>query len=272
MKRNIDVQLFPQFQRDFEFLFDRIRKSDGELDLRLRDNYFNLYYKGNSLAKVVIKKNNYDVVIHSSFVKNTFSVDKRIPKPKEVNNYYKYTLTDNDLRQFFQIKHLNSLASNIKTVNNGEEITFEQMLITDNLQNPDIIIIDRQITETKLNRKRLDLLGLERVSNSEYRFLVLEVKLGNNKELTSDVGGQLKYYVDHIDREFDNWKNAYELVYAQIMQINIYPHLAHKGIKIVRPVKGRVVVGSYSGMARVAINELKLSYPLIDLKQFTFKL
>ena len=44
---------------DFKFLFEIIEDKDfrGELDLALRDNYFNLYYKGNSLAKVVFDKN-----------------------------------------------------------------------------------------------------------------------------------------------------------------------------------------------------------------------
>ena len=43
---------------DFKFLLKINEDKDyrGEFDLALRDNYFNLYYKGNSLAKVVFNK------------------------------------------------------------------------------------------------------------------------------------------------------------------------------------------------------------------------
>ena len=56
MKRYLSQQTYERVSRDFGFLFKAIRKSHGELDFRLRDGYFNLYYKGNSLAKVNIPR------------------------------------------------------------------------------------------------------------------------------------------------------------------------------------------------------------------------
>jgi len=54
----------------------------------------------------------------------------------------------------FQKKYLDKLFSNIKEVNYSEEITFEQMLITDNSDRSDLIIIDRQVTETGMVSKK----------------------------------------------------------------------------------------------------------------------
>lgn len=272
MKRFIDNQLFNEFQSDFQFLFTMIRKSCGELDLRLRDNYFNLYYKGNSLAKVIIKKGRYTVIIHSSFVKGVYDGDPRIPAPMVKNSYSYFTLTNKILHPFFQVKSLKMMASNIKVVNNGEEITYEQMLITDNLENQDIVIIDRQITETSLNRRRLDLLGLKHEGANKYAFLILEVKLGNNTELSGKVAKQLDFYIKHVDQNFDDWKRNYELVYGQLNQLGIYPNLVHKKIEIIRPVVGSVIVVSYSGIAKSAISTLKSNYPEIIVKQILLSL
>ena len=59
LKRWIDDEHFDAVRNDFAFLCTRVRQECGELDLRLRDNYFNLYYKGNSLAKVHVDKHPY---------------------------------------------------------------------------------------------------------------------------------------------------------------------------------------------------------------------
>jgi hypothetical protein len=59
--RSIDENKFDRVCKDFGFLVERIHKEQGELDLRLRDNYFNLYYKGNSLAKVRVGRIPYQI-------------------------------------------------------------------------------------------------------------------------------------------------------------------------------------------------------------------
>lgn len=64
------------------------------------------------------------------------------------------------------------------------------MLITDNLDRDELILIDRQVPDTKLNR-RMDLLALKQTQGSQYRFLVLEVKMGNNPELKDKVANQV---------------------------------------------------------------------------------
>jgi hypothetical protein len=266
MKRYFDNHLNITFQKDFKFLFKIINQLQGELDLRLRGSYFNLYYKGNSLAAVKPKKTGYEIVIHEKFARNVFDQDKRISTPVRSGSYFRYWVEPKLLHPFFQANHLKKLGSNIKNVNYSEEIMFEQMLITDNMNNNDLIIIDRQITE-KLLKNRLDLLALQNVGGNQFRFLVLEVKLGNNAELRDKVGTQLGGYISHIDKHFDAWKLNYEKVYQQLKQTGIYPKWPHSNIEIIKPVEGWVVVGHYSGIAQGAIKNLKSVYPNIIVKQ-----
>ena len=62
MKRYFSDEKFERLCKDFAFLVSKAKDYKGELDIRLRDNYFNLYYKGNSLAKIIIEYNPGDEV------------------------------------------------------------------------------------------------------------------------------------------------------------------------------------------------------------------
>ncbi len=267
MKRHLTNLLNQKFQKDFKFLFKLIKQLQGELDLRLRGTYFNIYYKGNSMAAVRFKNDRYEIKIHEKFARDVFDKDKRIATPERSGSYFRYLIESKLLHPFFQAKHLKKLGANIKKVNYGEEIMFEQMLITDNMDNQEIIIIDRQVTETAL-KNRLDLLALINVRENKFRFLVLEVKLGNNKELEGKVGTQLNGYINHIENHFDTWKHNYEMVYQQLKQTGIYIKWVHDQIEIVKHVEGWVVVGHYSGIANHAIKKLKMNFPNIVVKQF----
>jgi len=272
MKRYFDEGKFIRLCQDFKFLAQKINDSEGELDLRLRDNYFNLYYKGNSLAKVTSRKKDYEVAIHKKFIKSIFDDDKRftIKRPSKADYCYIYTGSDL-LPSLFQEKHLNKLCSNIKEEHYSEEITFEQMLITDNMDRKDLLIIDRQVTETRMPGK-LDLLALKQKNGNNFYLQILEVKLGNNKELKEDVGEQLDRYVQYIVSHIGDWGRCYEEVYKQMKELGLLRQLPWDRIKIIDEVKGYVVVGGYSGIAKNMLNNLKIQYPKLEIKQFVNKL
>jgi len=72
IKRYFSKDNLKRIKRDFKFLVSLIDTSYGEFDFAIRDNYFNIYYKGNSLAKVKPKKNNlYKVSINTKFFDKT---------------------------------------------------------------------------------------------------------------------------------------------------------------------------------------------------------
>jgi hypothetical protein len=271
IKRYFKPDYFNRFLNNFNFLFEKIKKSKGELDLRIRDNYFNLYYKGCSLSKVAFRQNDYEITIHKKFANKVFTSDKRIKNIGRNNeNYSRYKLKDSLLRPFFQKKYLDKMCSRIKKENYGEEIIFEHMLITDNLNRAGMIIIDRQITDTALNGKRVDLLALKRTKGNEYRFWVLEVKMGNNNELAGEVGKQIKSYVNHIsgNQNFNAWKQCYEENYRQMKMAGLLIVPPYKEIEIVKGVEGIVIVGAYSGIGNEKIADLKKRYPHIKVKQY----
>ena len=268
MKRYLSKTSIDRLKKDFNFLISTVNNSCGELDLRLRGDYFNLYYKGNSLAKVGFKKHSYEISINKKFTAGVFNNDSRFQDFSENKYYTIFKINEpKNLKAFFQKKYLNKLCRNIKEVNYGEEIVFEQMLITDNSNRSDLIIIDRQITETSLKRKRLDLLALRKIEGEKYGFLVIEVKLGNNKELKGEVVKQLQGYVNHIKRKeiFDNWKESYEKVYFQMRELGLIG--GPVSLKIIKNIKGIILVGQYSGLAKENIERLRKKHPGLEIRR-----
>ena len=272
IKRYFSDVNFERLKRDFGFLMKTIRQSNGELDLSLRNTYFNLYYKGNSLAKVVFKPSgNYEVTVHEKFLAETgIAKDKRFKVLKK-RDYFQIAAQQNNLRALFQTKYLKKLCANIKRVHYGEEIAFEQSLITDNLSREDIIFIDRQVTDTGLKRKRMDLLALSQVKGNQYRFLVVEVKLGNNMELRQKVSKQLAQYISHIEKHFKDYKQCYKQHFVQKRQLGLID-TPKTSIEIIPGVKGLIIVGGYSKIGSAMIRDLKKSYPSLLVKQFDYRL
>lgn len=271
IKRYLSENRFDNFKKDIATgrnpLIDTIRNSGGELDLQFRPkNKLNIYYKGNSLAGVEVQVKNYVVKIHEKF-KPIHSADKddgkRFPEnrfKKIDKNYYKIKLERGELLNFFQKNIIESLSANIKSVNNGEEITFEQSLITDNLDCEDIIIIDRQVGGGGIEGM-LDLLALKKTNSGKYKFVVLEVKLGNNKDLEGKVVGQIIDYMNSIRNNIKTFKKCYETNYAQKKEIGLFPDYFPDSITIDDKVDGKIVVGLYSKIGEQYINKLTKKYP-----------
>lgn len=258
IKRSIDENHFTDLARDTGFLVERIRRERGELDLRLRDNYFNLYYKGNSMAKVRVLPGagGYEVSIHRKFTDEADTASSMA----ELKGYSVQKVAAADLPHSLSKQNLNRIASRIKKVNWGEEVAFEQMLITDNPPRPEFMIIDRQITGGALGRQRLDLLALQKVGTSgdEYGLVILEVKLGNNAELEGDVlEHQLRGYIRTLTDDQANFARCYEETYRQMQIMGLLGEAMPSEIQIVGPVRGTIVVGGYSGIASDAILKLR---------------
>lgn len=272
IKRYFDDDLFNKVKSECQFLIRMIKNSKGEYDLRLRDNYFNLYYKGNSLAKVRRVRDNYNIDIHKKFVTdengkpNVFE-DKFFSPKNKSKNYWNFRIKPSELHKFLQAKHLKRLASNVKRVNFGEEIVFEQMFITDNSGREDFFIIDRQVTETSMKRKKMDLLALKQVKDNKYSFVVIEVKLGNNPELEDKVAHQLEEYMGQIDSDsnFESWKDCYQKNYKQFKELGLFDRPPYDTIEIIRKVHGVVLVGWHTGIADEAVRTLRENHPGIKV-------
>jgi hypothetical protein len=259
------------------FLTDRVKASKGELHIALRDNYFNIYSRGNSLAKVeFLPDGRYRVTVNEKFVPASLRNSQRFPA-KQTGDYHVFTVVEAQLKGFFQKKHLDAMCSRIKRVNFSEELAFEQALIADNLDrdDSDFIIVDRQVTDAELRGQRMDVLALRQVKGELYRFLVIEAKMGNNPELRGDVAKQLDAYVAHIRGHVDDYKVCYEESWRQQKELGLIQRPAGPTIRIdTDSVEGMVVVAGYLRQAKEAIKTLtrKTGYPHPIIQLFPYLL
>jgi len=265
IERYLRPENYERVKKDFKPVVGLINGSYGEYSLQLRQDYFNIYYQGNSMAKVEPNKNGtYTASIHSEFAKDlledldTYSDIKHLPSDRDSNRYLRFRLRPENVHGFFQRKHLNRISGRIRSVHNGEEITMEQVIVTDNPPSRDYIIIDRQVAD-HTNWSRVDLLSLRRESNDKYHFVVIEVKLGRNPELRLKAGEQVSIYVRHIGEHMDAYSACYELNYRQKKGLGLFSEEMPDSIAISRErrsVKGLVVSCGYSRTALENIRSL----------------
>ena len=176
------------------------------------------------------------------------------------------------IHPLLQKLYLDEIYRKIKKENYSEELHFEQMLITDNLGRNELFLIDRQVTDKELRGKRLDLLALNQIQANKYQFLILEVKMGINSELSDKVADQLTGYIEHIENHFTDYKYCYEKQYAQKKEFGIIDIPESETINIVPGVRGMVIVGGYSGIAKDQITLLQKKYPNLIVQQFKYKI
>ena len=158
----------------------------------------------------------------------------------------------------------------IRDVNHSEELTFEQILIADNPPSREFLLIDRQVTDHHMHR-RLDLLGLRRLESGRYGFVVIEVKLGKNGELSEAVAEQLEHYVRHVrDEAGEAYARCYEKTSAQKRRLGLITGVSMPDeIEIDgSEVEGLVVVGGYTQEAKAQAERLKASHPELRVHVF----
>lgn len=268
ISRYLAQETYEAVKRDFGFLVNKIDQSGYEYDLQIRDNYMNLYYKGNSLGKISYRKSEdqYEVRIHRKFAEGIGSEINRFKNSQE-KEYLLFTLASKELHPFFSTRNLLLMGQKVKKVGFQEEIVFEQMLMADNAKRDDLIIIDRQVVDRNSSTK-MDLLALKKKDAGKYQFCILEVKLGNNPELKGEVFTQLSGYIARIENNFQAYKECYEKNVMQKQGIGLLP--AEINVTIVEDVLGFVVVGGYSGIGEQSIKELKGKH-LDDIKVLHMK-
>ncbi len=260
---------------DFRFLVTMVNHSGGEYSIQLRQDYFNVYYKGNSLAMVrPYRRGQYRIKIHRDFATKEVcdALCGHCAEPPyrgkgDTGPYVYFTVAHDRLHQFLQKKHITALSRNIEERNYGEEISYEQVIITDNPPNPSFIIIDRQVADHR-NKAQMDLLSLARDSVARpFHFLVIEMKLGRNRELSGEVAGQLSGYVKHVEKHIDDYVACYEENYRQNKVMGLFYERFPAEIEIEKRVEGLLVVAGYSQLAKKPLELLKKNHPDLNVQQ-----
>jgi hypothetical protein len=277
INRVLDDENLALMKRDMKPLLRRVRDSKGELLIFLRDNSFNVYYRGNSLAQIAFPPGGtsaqatYRVTIRWAFVeKSKLEVDPVVAEfAMSVSSDGKsviYDVTASELRVLLKAVHIADLCKRIRTVDYSEELAFEQKLIADNMDRDDLVIIDRQVvlydmTPQGRRRRCIDVLALQQVEGNSYRFLVIEAKMGNNPELKNAVVSQLDGYVDCVKLHIEELRDCYEENYRQQKLLGLIGRPTVSAIQIVDDVRGMIVVSGYSGQVKKKVDDLKQQCP-----------
>ena len=104
IKRYFSEDIFNHIKNDFGFLIAKVIQSGFEYDLQIRDNYFSLYYKGNSIGKIsyITKTQLYKIEIHNKLINK--KIKDRF-KPKE-GTYLGFMLRKEQLHPLFSSHNL----------------------------------------------------------------------------------------------------------------------------------------------------------------------
>ena len=226
-QRHFDEEKFTQIKEKVACVANIVKESYGELDFQIRpNNCFNVYYWGNSLARVNIQKDNFRIEKAEAFNKNS-----ETNKGRSSNNY-------SNLFEFFNSPKLKELCRNIKRVDYQDELRLEHQILCDNSINTDFFVIDRQIQGVSASKKELDLLGLHKTVSGEYKFVLLEVKLVHNKDLNkakdeiAKVITQVNEYESLFKSELEGIAKSYEINYSQKKALGLFPDEFPESIKI----------------------------------------
>jgi len=142
IERYLDEPNVERPAREFKYLLSAVKSYHGELELAFRKGRLSVYYRGNSPATIVFRHaDTYRIEIHERFLAG---LDKGTRAKFSVSRGYGRVEVDaHDAHQVLRRPNIDKLMKAIRDVNHSEELTFEQILITDNPPTPGFLLIDR---------------------------------------------------------------------------------------------------------------------------------
>jgi hypothetical protein len=188
-------------------------RCDHDLNFEIRDSYINIYYKGNSLLKLVESgsKTRYKAEIHKKFLDGVIT---------------SLEFSESTVPQF--VKNIPLIKENIiKHGKRSLELEYEQMLIRANnyehRNNTEYFIVDRQYS---IREGRFDLTGMYwktegRRGNQEVPVCLMELKFALNTDIR-DVHNQLARYYEPIKNNAAVIAEELETVFRQKLELKLY--------------------------------------------------
>jgi hypothetical protein len=209
-------KLSPVFMRDLSkgFLNPLLNKVclDVDLDMQIRENYINIYFKGNSLLKLDERQGSYKLYIDRKFIDELV-----IPK----------IVDENTLKLF--LDNIPKLKENILLHGRTSiETEYEQLMIRANNYQPhnnnEYFILDRQVAAGKAGR--FDLTGFfwsraKRRKAQVVPLCLMEVKYALNPDI-QNVDEQIKRYFEAICQDPQSFAEEAETILSQKLELGLF--------------------------------------------------
>ena len=218
---------------------------DAGLDVRLRDNYLNLYFRGRSLARIAggCRRPATLKIHHKYVVANTIG-DRTGRRSK---NYCEFDV-DAAFAEVYAA-HLHTMITRALQYAGPEE-DVELRLLKRNDSRAAVCCFDRQV-QVPGTRRTLDLVGL--LAGHVPAFVAIEVKRYPDPRI-QDVPQQLHEYLEILDPTREGLRadvaRSYRTVCEQLRKLGL-PAPDPKRITVGMPVKGLVIVSDYNPHSRL---------------------
>ncbi len=232
------------------------RKHRKSFMVEIRNNFLSLYFLGHGIEVKRIKAKYYLIA------SNTFNPKSRLPdKLKKIVKSYgtnTWQISFDDIEKensnsFNEI--MTSIILKIVEHKKGDisEGVSEINHFIDNrtIGKNGILIIDRQVVYPGRKKGRIDLLGLRRLNNGKFTFVVLELKNKNNTDIANVFTHQVKRYIDLVFDEYEDFKATYDLVLKQKIKLGLLKpikckKIASKNEISKRDVEAIVILDNYN--------------------------
>lgn len=257
----------------------------GELAIEFRGpSELGVYDRGFRLAQVRFSRDGgYQVSTNLRFIEDSpLQGSPRFPAVIDTEkNSATFSATPDSIHALLQMSHMVAMRSRIKGIRYKEEIGVAHVIATDT-RGTDVVVIDREVGDSGPQHRgeRLDLLALQRVEAKEYRFLAVEVKLGNNPELDTahqEKAGersavqQVEGYAEQIEQHFDDYAACYLKNVQQKLALGLLNNW-DEAPTIVRDTRAMLVVVGYSGIAQPHLEVIAKDHPALWVKTFDYGL
>jgi len=207
-------------------------RSDPDLVLDIREDYINVYYKGNSLLKLSeTSLSRYKAEIHKKFLLRV-----------NLNSNF----TADTVPNF--VNAIPALKQNIASLGRRSlEIEYEQLIVRANndefRNNTEYFIVDRQYA---VREGRFDLIGIywdsrHRRRDQEVPICLMEIKFALNTDIR-EVHAQLEGYYDAVKPRVEQIADEMELIFHQKLDLGLYKQSkdrlsAMKTLRFVREIE-----------------------------------
>jgi hypothetical protein len=210
--RRLSYQFIDTLKYGFLSGIKEVVIGDKDLDLQIRDNYINIYYKGNSLLKLdEVNERKYSVYIHPNLLRSV-TIKDLIDKKT----------TSEFIGQIPKLKE-NIINYGVKSL----ELEYEQLIIRANnnekRNNSEYFFIDRQYSTKE---GRFDLTGIYWKWEGRRRGQVvplcfMEIKFALNQDI-KDVHSQIKRYNEAIKGKTNRIARESEKILEQKLELGLF--------------------------------------------------